>query len=144
VEEDVMTTVSDVMTRGAECARATETLVDAARKMRELDVGSLPICGPDERLQGMITDRDIVVKCVADGSDPSRIQVADLAQGTPVWVAADAPLAEAQRLMAENQVRRLPVIDDHRLVGIVAQADVARAADETATGAVVESISEEV
>lgn len=137
-----MTTVSDVMTRGTECATMTETLVDAARKMRDLNVGSLPICGPDDKLHGMITDRDIVVKCVADGSDPSRIHVGDIAQGTPIWVPADASLQDAERLMSEHRIRRLPVIDDHRLVGMVAQADVARAADERSVGAVVESISE--
>ena len=72
-----MTTARDIMTKGAECAQITETLADAARKMRDLDVGALPICGEDNRLKGMITDRDIVVKAIADGKDPSSVKVQD-------------------------------------------------------------------
>ena len=72
-----MTSVRDIMSQGAECARTNDTLVDAARKMRDLDVGALPICGDDDRLHGMITDRDIVVRCVADGGDPGATSVQD-------------------------------------------------------------------
>jgi CBS domain-containing protein len=75
------------MTGDATCANADETLADAARKMRDLDVGALPICGEDKPLQGMITDRDIVVKCVADGGDPQTVKVGDLAAGKPVTIA---------------------------------------------------------
>ena len=70
-----MASVREIMTGSAECARTTDTLVDAAKKMRDLDVGALPICGDDDRLHGMITDRDIVVRCVADGGDPSSVTV---------------------------------------------------------------------
>ena len=138
-----MTAVRDLMTPGAECAKETDSLVDAARRMRDLDVGALPICGSDDRLHGMITDRDIVVRCVADGRDPSTILVSELAEGTPIWVDAQAPTDDAMALMAEHQVRRLPVIEDHRLVGMLSQADVARHADERKVGGVVESISQE-
>ncbi len=138
-----MTAVRDLMTPGAECAKETDSLVDAARRMRDLDVGALPICGSDDRLHGMITDRDIVVRCVAEGIDPSTVLVSELAEGTPIWVDAQASTDKAMALMAEHQVRRLPVIEDHRLVGMLSQADVARHADERKVGGVVESISQE-
>jgi CBS domain-containing protein len=89
-----MATARDIMTGGAECVGENETLTDATRKMRDLDVGSLPICGEDQRLKGMITDRDIVVKCLAEGGDPSWTQAGDLAQGKPVTVGADDPVEE--------------------------------------------------
>ena len=86
-----MTNARDIMHQGAECIGETETLADAARKMRDLHVGALPVCGEDDRLHGIITDRDIVVKCIADGRDPQAVTARELAQGTPVWyvVAAD-------------------------------------------------------
>lgn len=137
-----MPTIKDVMTRGAECARENETLAEAATKLRDLDVGAMPICGDDERLHGMITDRDIVTRCVADGADPASVKVKDLAQGTPVWVDVSGSLTDALRLMAEHRVRRLPVIDDHRLVGIISQADIARNCSDDLVGDLVESISQ--
>ena len=75
-----MTTARELMTAGAECVGENETLVDAARKMRELDVGALPICGEDNRLKGMLTDRDIVVKCIADGGDLGKSETGDVVQ----------------------------------------------------------------
>jgi CBS domain-containing protein len=136
-----MATAREIMTGDATCARTDETLADAARKMRDLDVGALPICGDDDRLQGMLTDRDIVVKCVADGGDPGSTKVGQLAQGKPVTIGADDPLEEALRTMSEHGVRRLPVIDGHALVGIVTQADVARNLPEERVGDLVEAIS---
>ena len=137
-----MTRVRDVMTQGAECVKEDETLQDAAVKMRDLNVGALPICGNDGRLKGMLTDRDIVVKCVADGGDPTSVTAGSLAQGKPVTIGADDDLDEAIRVMVEHQVRRLPVIDGHDLIGIVAQADIATSASNEQTGATVEGISE--
>ena len=136
-----MTTARDIMTGGAECAAASETLVDAARKMRDLEVGALPICGDDDRLQGMITDRDIVVRCVADGGDPGSVKVSELADGKPVTIGADDSVEEALRTMSQHGVRRLPVIDGHELVGVVSQADVAKNLPEEAVGDLVEAIS---
>jgi len=111
--------------------------------MRDLDVGALPICGDDQRLKGMITDRDIVVKCVAEGKDPRVVQVSDFAEGKPVTIGADDSAEETLRTMAKHQVRRLPVIDGHDLVGIVAQADVARALDPDTVGRVLAEVSED-
>jgi CBS domain-containing protein len=137
----MMTTAREIMTGGAECARSTDTLVDAARKMRDLEVGALPICGEDERLQGIITDRDIVVKCIAEGGDPTTTRVAELAEGKPVTIGADDSVEEALATMKQYHVRRLPVIDGHSLVGMVSQADVAMNLPEDKVGELVEAIS---
>ena len=136
-----MTTARDIMTADTECAAATDTLVDAARKMRDLDVGALPICGEDDRLKGVLTDRDIVVKCIAEGGDPSSTKVSELAEGKPVTIGADDSVEEALRTMKEHGVRRLPVIDGHDLIGIISQADVARNLPEEKLGDLVEAIS---
>ena len=129
------------MTGSAECARVSDTLVDVARKMRDLDVGALPICGDDDRLKGMITDRDSVVKAVADGKDPSSVKAEAFAEGKPVTVGADDSVEEALRTMSEYGVRRLPVIDGHELAGMVSQADVAKNLSDDQIGQLVEAIS---
>jgi CBS domain-containing protein len=125
------------------CIGENETLVDAAKKLAELDVGAIPICGEDDRLKGMLTDRDIVIKAVAEGKDLSQTKAGELGQGdgTVVTIGADDSLDEALATMKEHKVRRLPVIDGHDLVGIVAQADIARNIDEDKVGDLVEAIS---
>jgi CBS domain-containing protein len=135
------TTARDVMTADCQCIGENETVLDAARKLKELDVGSMPICGEDDRLKGMLTDRDIVVKVLAQGRDPSSTTAGELGEGKPVTIGADDSIEEALRTMAEHKVRRLPVIDGHDLVGIVAQADIARNVEEEQVGDLVESIS---
>jgi CBS domain-containing protein len=136
-----MKTAREIMSPNAECAAVGETLVDAARKMRDLDVGALPICGEDNRLKGMITDRDIVVRVVAEGRDPSTVQVQEFAGEKPVTIGADDSVEEALRTMANHGVRRLPVIDGHDLVGMVSQADIAINLPEDKVGDLVEAIS---
>lgn len=136
-----MSTARDIMTGDAQCASTNDSLVDAARKLRDLDVGALPICGDDNRLQGMITDRDIVVKCIADGGDPSSVKVSELAEGKPVTIGADDSVEEALRTMSQHGVRRLPVIDGHELIGVLSQADVAKNLPEESVGDLVEAIS---
>lgn len=136
-----MTTVRDMMSSGADCVSEGETLVAAAEKMRDLDVGSLPICGEDNRLKGVLTDRDIVVKVVAEGNDPGSVTAGELAQGKPVTIGADDSAEEALRTMAEHQVRRLPVIDGHDLVGMLSQADVARNLPDDKVGEVLRAVS---
>ena len=121
-----MTTAKDMMHSGAECVPEHETLDRAAQMMRDMQVGSLPICGSDNRLTGILTDRDIVVKCVAMGKDPSRLTAADLAQGRPLYVEADASEDEVITLMERNAIRRVPVIENHRLVGMISEADLAQ------------------
>jgi CBS domain-containing protein len=134
-------TVREVMSQGAECIGENESLAVAAKKMAELDVGALPICGEDDRLKGMLTDRDIVVKAVAEGNDPESTKASEFAQGKPVTIGADDSIKDAIQTMKEHKVRRLPVIDGHDLVGIVSQGDLAQAADEDDVGDLVETIS---
>jgi CBS domain-containing protein len=134
-----MTTAREIMTADTECVGLHETLQDAARKMRDLNVGALPICGDDNRLKGMVTDRDIAL-CVAEGKD-AGCEVAELGEHEVVTIGADDPVEEALRTMADHQVRRLPVIDGHDLVGMVSQADIARSLPEDRVGDLVEAIS---
>ena len=135
-------TARDIMSDDCTCIGENDTVLDAAKQLAELDVGSLPICGEDDRLKGMLTDRDIVVKVLAQGKDPARRRPASSgARARPVTIGADDSIDEALRTMAEHKVRRLPVIDGHRLVGIVSQADIATNIDEEKVGDLVEAIS---
>jgi len=135
-------TVRDAMHAGCECINESETILQAAKRMEQLDIGVLPICGTDDRLKGMLTDRDIVVKVLAHDMDPSTTPVSEVAQGTPVWVSADASIDDALALMRENAVKRLPVIgDDKQLCGIVTEADIATTVSKAKTGEVVGAIA---
>jgi CBS domain-containing protein len=134
-------TARDVMTGGAECIGENDSVLDAAKRLAQLDVGAMPICGEDDRLKGMLTDRDIVVKVLADGRDPASTRAGELGEGKPVTIGADDSVEEAVRTMKDHKVRRLPVIDGHRLIGIVSQADLARSIDEHQVGDLVEAIS---
>lgn len=136
-----MTTAREIMTGGVECARVDETVSDAAKKMRDLEVGALPICGEDDRLKGMITDRDIVLNCVAEGMDTTQVKVQDYAGDEVVTIGADDSVEEALHTMIRAGVRRLPVIDGHDLVGMISQADIARNLPEDSVGELVEAIS---
>src|SRR3954470_18480254 len=118
-------TARDLMTEGAECIGENQTIIEAAKKMAELDVGALPICGEDDRLKGMLTDRDIAVKVLADDKDPNSTRAGELGEGKPVTIGADDSVEETLRTMKDHKVRRLPVIDGHRLIGIVSQGDLA-------------------
>ena len=118
----------DIMHQTVECIPADETLDRAAQMMRNMDVGALPICNND-RLIGMLTDRDIVVRCIAEGHDPSRVRAGDLAMGTPRWVDAETDVKEILEIMEQNQIKRLPVIDvkgGKRLIGMICESDLAR------------------
>ncbi|MFB4287053.1 CBS domain-containing protein [Nonomuraea sp. ATR24] len=117
-------TARDLMNPGAECIQAHETLDRASQMMRDMGVGALPVC-TDDRVSGIITDRDIVIKCVAAGHDPAKVRAGDLATGL-VWVAADATVEEALARMEEHQIKRLPVMHDNRIVGMITEADLAR------------------
>jgi CBS domain-containing protein len=134
-------TARDVMTGDVECIGENDSVADAAKRLAELNVGAMPICGEDNRLKGMLTDRDIAVKVVAQGKDPSTTKAGELGEGKPVTIGADDSVDDALRTMSEHQVRRLPVIDGHKLVGIVSQADLARNIDEEKVGDLVEAIS---
>ena len=133
--------VRDAMTEGPRSIGASASVVEAARLMREEHIGSLPIA-ENEQLVGMITDRDITTRVVAEAADPNLTSVGDVYSRDLISVEPEKDLEEALQLMARHQVRRLPVVEDGRLVGIVAQADIALTENEKKTGELVEAISE--
>jgi CBS domain-containing protein len=138
-----MTTAREIMSPEVEFARREDTIRDAARKMAQFDVGALPVCNEERRIDGMITDRDIAVRVVAEGRDPNETRVGDVqGQEEVVTIGADDSVEEALKTMQRYAVRRLPVIDGHEVVGMVSQADLATNVSREDTGALVESISE--
>jgi CBS domain-containing protein len=136
-------TARDIMSSDCTCIGENDSVLDAAKRLAELDVGAMPICGEDDRLKGMITDRDIVVKVLAEGKDPASVKAGELGvgDGKTVTIGADDSIDEALRTMIDSKVRRLPVIDDRQLVGIISQADIATHLDEEKVGDLVEAIS---
>ncbi|MEV6233888.1 CBS domain-containing protein [Saccharopolyspora shandongensis] len=135
-----MTTARDIMHAGARCIGEDDSLYTAAQMMRDLKVGSLPICGRDDRLHGIITDRDIVLRCCAEGRNPAEMKAGELAQGKPYWVDAGSDVGKVLSMMEEHQIRRLPVIADHRLVGMISEADLARHLTDEQLAHFVESV----
>jgi CBS domain-containing protein len=134
--------IRDVMTSNPCSIDAKRSVAYAAKMMREEDVGLAPIV-EDDKLIGLLTDRDIAIRVVAEGRDPDQVKVRDVASTQLVTVDPQQDLDEALRMMAKHQVRRLPVVEeDGRLVGVVAQADIAREGDDSRTGHLVEEISQ--
>jgi len=134
--------IREIMTSNPSTVEPDKTVVDAARVMKQEDAGVVPVT-ENGRLTGMVTDRDIAIRVVAEGKDPKSTTVQEVASKNLVTLDPEQDLDEALRLMAQHQVRRLPVVEeDGRLVGVVAQADVARHGDDTKTGQVVQEISE--
>jgi CBS domain-containing protein len=118
------------------------TAADAARKMADEGIGAVPVCNAEGRLAGVVTDRDLTVGIVARGRDPQSVRLAELLEGSEVvTIGADDSAEEAIRTMKDHAVRRLPVIDGTRLVGIVSQADIARAMPDAKIGELVDAIS---
>jgi CBS domain-containing protein len=133
--------IKDVMTSNPCSIDAEKSVAYAAKMMREEDVGLAPIVEGD-KLIGMLTDRDIAIRVVAEGRNPEQVKVADVASKQVVTIDPQQDLDEALRIMAKHQVRRLPVVEeDGKLVGVVAQADIAREGDDMQTGKLVEEIS---
>ena len=135
-------TVRDAMTDSVRTVTPSQPVTEAASMMKQEDVGALPVVEDDGRLAGMITDRDIVVRAVAEGKDPSTVTVGDIATKDVVSVDPDYDLDDALQLMAQHQVRRLPVVDGGRLVGVLAQADIAGEAGPHEVAHVLEEISQ--
>jgi CBS domain-containing protein len=134
--------VQDVMTADVTCVHPDTTLQQAAQKMRDLDVGSLPVCDHD-RLAGIVTDRDIVIRGVADGVDPSQCMVSEIMSEGVEYCYIDDELEEATECMKKKQIRRLLVLNrNKRLAGILSLGDVAVTADEEHVGETLEEISE--
>jgi CBS domain-containing protein len=136
----MMTTARDIMHTGAECIGEHETLQYAAQRMRDLDVGALPIYDDNNILHGIITDRDIVTKCIANAADPATVTAGQLAQGAPVTVDSSAEVTDVLNVMMEHQIRRLPVIDSGQPIGMITEADLARHLPEQSVGQFVEAI----
>jgi CBS domain-containing protein len=132
--------IRDLMTSNPTTCEPSTTVLEAAKRMVQDDVGSIPVVEGD-RLVGLVTDRDIVVRVVAEGRDPMSTTLREFASSDLETVAPDDDLDAALRKMASAQVRRLPVVEGDRLVGVVAQADVARKGEDAKTGQVVEQIS---
>lgn len=121
-------TARDIMSEGVQCIGENGSLLEASRMMRDLGVGVVPVCGDDDRLKGMITDRDIVVYCCAEGRDPADVRAREFAKEV-YWVAADAPVTEVLNKLEEHQIKRIPVIDTQhgmRLVGMISETDLAK------------------
>ncbi len=135
-----MTTARDIMHMGAECIGEDDTLFTAAQKMRDLDVGALPICGKDNRLHGIITDRDIVIRCCAEGRNPADVKANEFAQGSLHWVESNTDVGEVLTMMQQHQIKRMPVIEDHRLVGMISEADLGRHLSEGQVAHFVEGV----
>lgn len=135
-----MTTARDIMHMGANCISEDQSLMEAAQMMRDMGVGALPICGNDNKLHGIITDRDIVIKAVAEGKDLSTCTAGELAQGRVTWVDADSDLETIVDMMGREQVKRMPVIHDHQLVGMISESDLAQHLDDKHLGKFVERV----
>jgi CBS domain-containing protein len=137
------TKISEVMTDRPRALRPQASIREAAQLMDEEDVGALPIVDDSIRLVGIITDRDIAVRAVGRGRDPERTSVAEIASEEVYALTPDHDLDDALQMMARAQVRRVPVVvRENELVGMISQADIARAGNEKTTGEVVEAISQ--
>jgi CBS domain-containing protein len=134
--------VRDVMTPSVQTARLTDSATDAARLMRDNDVGSLPVVSDQNEPLGMVTDRDVTIRVVAEGRSPDAVRVSEIYSEHPVTVDPDESLDDALARMAQYKVRRLPVVEQGRVVGVLAQADVALAEKPKKTGEMLEEISE--
>jgi CBS domain-containing protein len=143
IRRTMMPTAREIMTPDAEWVTTDTPVSEAARKMSESDVGALPVCDGEGHLEGVVTDRDLVVKVIAAGRDPQSTRVGEIAdQPEVVTIGADDSAEEAIRTMKDHGVRRLPVVDGKQLVGMVSQADIARAMPDAKVGDLVGAISE--
>ena len=117
-------TARQVMTGGTECVGENDTLVEAAQKLAHFDVDGLPICGEDNRIKGFVTSHGIVTRAIALGKDPKKTRVKEFAYGKPITIGADDTIEDALKTMTDHNVRRLPVIDGHDLIGVLHITDV--------------------
>jgi len=138
-----MTTARDIMTKDPQIVGTDASVQDIARQLADQDIGAVMVCNSEKRLQGVVTDRDLAVEVVARGQDPSSTTAGDLVSGREVvTIGADDDIDEAIDTMRSHAVRRLPVIDGDKVVGVISQADIARSADEKQVGRLIEAISQ--
>ena len=133
--------VRELMTTAPVTVQPDATLGQVAVLMKQEDCGSIPVV-EDGRLVGIVTDRDIVIRGVAAGSDPKTQRVSTVMSADPVTIRPDDDLADAEKVMADRQIRRLPVVENGKLVGIIVTAQIARAADKRKVGETIKEISE--
>jgi CBS domain-containing protein len=137
-----MTNARDIMTADATYCSTDTTAAEAARQMAQADIGAIPVCDDNGHLRGVVTDRDLALQMVAEGKDADSVKLEDLMDGTEVvTIGADDSVEEAIRTMKQHAVRRLPVIDGQSLIGMLSQADIARAMPDTSIGDLVDAIS---
>lgn len=137
-----MPTVRDAMSTSVVSLDQQDTVLQAARLMADTHVGALPVLGEGGRLEGLITDRDIVLKVVALSHDPAQTRAGEIAHGGAVTVSPDAPLEDAVRLLKDNNVRRLPVLDEEQqLIGVISEADLARVLPSDQAGELLQAIA---
>jgi CBS domain-containing protein len=137
-----MTKARDLMTKGAEYLKGDDTAAEAAKKLASMSTGAVPVCDTDGHLRGVVTDRDLVVEVVAAGKAPEKTKLIDLVHGEAVTIGADDSIDLAITTMKDHKVRRRPVIDGDKLVGMLSQADIARACSPEQIGELVAAISE--
>ena len=132
--------VRELMTGDPSSVESNATLGQVATLMKQEDCGSIPVVD-GTRLVGIVTDRDIVIRGVAAGKDPKTLRVSEVMSANPVTVGPDDDIKQAEKVMADRQIRRLPVVEKGALVGILVTAQIARAGDERATGETLKEIS---
>jgi CBS domain-containing protein len=138
-----MPTARDIMAKGADYLKEDASVADAAKRLAEKSIGAVPVCDAKGHLRGVVSDRDLVVEVVAAGKDPRNTKVGELLHGEAVTIGADDSVEEAIQTMKAHKVRRLPVIDGTELVGMVSQADIARACPPEQVGELVAAISQD-
>lgn len=134
-------TASDIMTENVEVLRPDDSLLTAAERFAQHDVGALPVCDEQERVRGIVTDRDIVVHGIAQGKDPRKTTVGEIVTPNPVTVNPDERVERIIDIMAEKQIRRIPVVEDGKLVGMISQADIAQSVPADQAGRMLSQIS---
>jgi CBS domain-containing protein len=137
------TRAADIMSKDVTVIREEETMREAAERLASDDIGVLPICDNNKQLKGVLTDRDIVVHVIARGKDPANTTARELEQGEIIMLRPDDSVEHALDLMAQHKVRRLPVVDGGRVVGMVSQADVAKAVSPEQAGRMLTQISKD-
>jgi len=134
-------TARSLIKRNPELIEEDRTVIDAAKQLAREDIGSLPICDEDGNIKGVVTDRDIVVKVIAKGKDPAKIRLRELEEGPPITIDASDSLQRALTVMEEHKIRRLPVLEGDKCIGVISQADLATALPREKVGELLESIS---
>jgi CBS domain-containing protein len=137
------TRAADIMSKDVTVIREEETMREAAERLAEDDIGVLPICDENKQIKGVLTDRDIVVHVIARGKDPANTLARELEQGEIITLRPDDSIQHACDLMAQHKVRRLPVVENGRIVGMVSQADVAKSISPEQAGRMLTSISKD-